>query len=127
MQPGRRHLDGGGAGHALDEVGVPRAGHRQLRREDRGARPERVPVDGVIGCQQRDAQTGLEARSIARDHRLGGGVQDRADHRDRHEVVEVALGVELQHLPDLLGQGHATQQVLDALLDGQPGIQVGNC
>ena len=51
------------------------------------------------------------------DHGLGRGVQDRAGQLGRDDVVQVPLGVELQHLPDLLGQGHPTEQVLDPLLD----------
>ena len=43
------------------------------------------------------------------------------------ELVEVgASGVELHHLTDLLLQGHAAEQVRDALLNGQVGVLVGH-
>jgi hypothetical protein len=51
-------------------------------------------------------------------------VQDRARQPGRDRVLEVPARVQLQHLPDLLGQGHPAQQVVDALLHGEQGITV---
>jgi hypothetical protein len=51
-------------------------------------------------------------------------VQDRTGEPGADRVLEVAARVELQHLPDLLGQGHPAEQVGDALLHGERRITV---
>jgi hypothetical protein len=42
-------------------------------------------------------------------------VQQRTDVLPCHKVIEVALGIELHALADLLGECHAGQQIRDAI------------
>ena len=119
MNPGRRHLHGGDPGRPLDQIGIPRARHRQLGREDRGPRPEGISVDAVVPDQQGYAEAGGGGiRHRARDVRRGG-MQDRADHLLGHQRLDLAAvaRIQLQHLADLLRQRHSGEQLLDPLLD----------
>jgi len=56
---------------------------------------------------------------------LGRGVEDRPHVRVLDEPADAVPRVELQHLPDLLGERHAPEEVLDPLGDGQGGVEVG--
>jgi hypothetical protein len=48
-------------------------------------------------------------------HAIGRDVEQRADVLPCHEVIEVALSIELHALADLLGECHPGQQIRDAL------------
>ncbi|CAO0837133.1 hypothetical protein SMICM17S_08073 [Streptomyces microflavus] len=41
-----------------------------------------------------------------------------------HKVPHALLGVELEHLADLLGQRHAAQEIGDPVRDGERGVEV---
>ena len=124
VDAGRRDFDGRGARDPLDQVGVPRCRHAELRREDRGALPERVAVDAVLADQQRDPQPRLQRQLAGTQHAFGRRVQDRADVLAQHMVVEVVARVELHHLPDLLFDRHAAEQVRDAVGDRQRLVEI---
>jgi hypothetical protein len=124
VDAGRGDLDGGGPGDPLDQPGVPAGGHRELGREDRRAGPEAVPVDAVLGGDQRDAEPGAGGQVDGLQHALRRGVQDRTGEPRADRVLQVAARVELEHLPDLLGQGHPAEQIGDALLHAERGITV---
>jgi hypothetical protein len=119
VDAGGGNLDRGDPGDPLDQTGVPGRGHRQLGGEDRGAGPEAVPVDAVLGHQQGNGQPGLRGQVHRLEQPRRRGVQDRAGQPRGHDLLQVATRVELEHLPDLLGQRHPAQQVVDAVLDGQ--------
>ncbi|GCE77244.1 hypothetical protein CBZ_23000 [Cellulomonas biazotea] len=40
------------------------------------------------------------------------------------EAADAVAGIELEHLADLLGEGHASDEVGDALGDGERGVLV---
>jgi len=84
-------------------------------------------VDAVVADDEWDAETGLGVHGFDGARQvLGAGVQDGADVLVHDELVEVATaGVELHHLADLLFEGHAGEQVGDALGGGQVGVLVG--
>ena len=83
--------------------------NRQYTRDD-FVRPQAL----AVGPQHLDqACSGVEQGDV-------GGSGAALERGVRNAV----LGVELQHLPDLLGQGHPAQQVVDALLHGERGITV---
>ena len=124
VDAGRSDLDRGGAGGLLHERGVPRRGQAELGRVDRGALPEGVAVDAVLGDEQRDLQAGGRGERVGLQDPLGGGVQDRAGVHVGDQRADAVLGVELQHLPDLLGQGHPGDQVGDPLGGGQVCVAV---
>ena len=128
MHAGGGDLLGGGAAGGLDLLGIPADGHAKLLGEDGGARPERVAVDAVVADQHGDIQACFGVHGLHHAGQvLGPGVQDRADMLVHDEIVEVgAAGVQLHHLADLLLQGHAAEQVRDALLNGQVGVLVGH-
>ena len=128
MHAGGGDLLGGGAAGGLNLLGIPADRHAELLGEDGGARPERVAVDAVVANQHGDVQTGFGIHGLHHTGQvLGAGMQDRADMLVHDEVVEVgAAGVELHHLADLLLQGHAAEQVRDALRNGQVGVLVGH-
>ncbi len=56
MDACRRHFERSHPSTTLDEVRVPAARHRELGRQDRRARPERVAVNAVVCHQQRNLQ-----------------------------------------------------------------------
>lgn len=125
VDAGRRDLDGRRPGDALHEVGVPGRGHAELGGVDRGTLPEGVPVDAVLRDEQRDAQARPLGQLGRFEDALGRGVQDRPGVHVLDEVPYPVLRVQLEHLTDLLGQGHPTDEVVDALRDGQSGVEVG--
>ena len=124
VQAGGRDLDGGDARHRLGRLGVPRRRDAELGGEDRRPAPERVPVDGVVRDEQRDAQPGALDGVERLEDALRRGVEDRADVHAEDEVLDTRLRVELEHLAGLLGQRHAAQQVRDALRDRQRRVLV---
>ena len=58
-------------------------------------------------------------------HPLRGRVQDRPDVQVEDQVLDAADGVQLHHLPDLLRERHAPDEVGDALGDGEGRVLVG--
>ena len=126
MHAGGGDLLGGGAARGLDLGRVEAGGHAQLGGEDGGAGPEGIAVDAVVADDQRNAETGLRVHGFDRAGQVrGGGVQDRADVLVDDQVVQVAAArVKLHHLADLLFEGHASEQIGDALFGRQVGILV---
>jgi len=127
VHAGRGDFFGGGTAGRFDGLRVPAQRHAELGGEDRGAGPEGVAVDAVVADDEWDAETGLGVHGFDGARQvLGAGVQDGADVLVHDELVEVATaGVELHHLADLLFEGHAGEQVGDALGGGQVGVLVG--
>lgn len=118
---------GGRAADCLHCGGVPAGRHAQLRGEDGGSRPEGVSVDAVVADEQRDAEAcfGVHGFDGARQVRRAG-VQNRADVFGDDQIIEVAVaGIELHHLPDFLFEGHASEQVGDALRCRQFWVLIG--
>ena len=111
MHAGAGDLLGGHAGGILDCLRIPAACHAELRREDRGARPERISVNAVIADEQRNTQTRLVAYYPRRTHEIvGRGVQNRPHMAVHNEIGELATArVELHHLPHLLLESHAAE------------------
>jgi hypothetical protein len=72
-------------------------------------------VDAVVGKQQRNAQPGGRSQLDGAAHPVRGDVEQRAHVLPSHKVIEVALGIELHALADLLGECHAGQQIRDAI------------
>ena len=124
MDAGRGHLDGGRPGDPLEQVGSQVA-----------AMPSCVgkivaPSQNECPWMQSSAtSSGIRSRvcavsSCASTDPLGGRVQDRPDVQVEHQVLDAALGVELHHLPDLLLERHAPDEVGDAICDGEAGVLV---
>ena len=59
------------------------------------------------------------------DHPFRRGMQQRSGELAGDEVLQVAAGVQLEHLPDLLGEGHSRQEIIDPVGEGQPRVEVG--
>jgi hypothetical protein len=122
----------------LEQPRVAGRAEADVVREDRRALQVAVAVDRVHAVQDRDAEPGLQGRRlVAVDHvgprlrRVAG--RDRAapgedaaervggdQRRIRVDVDPFGLG----HLPDLLGQGHPAQQVVDPLVDREVAVPV---
>ena len=118
----------------LGEVGVERRRDAERDRADRA-----VAVDDVAPEEERDAEAAaldgvaLGGVDVRDEHALvalvagrrAGSVEARADAAGR-DLGGVVVGVDvgdLVGLADLLGQGHLRHEELDALLDGQGGIE----
>ena len=118
---------GGCAADCLHCGGVPAGRHAQLRGEDGGSRPEGVSVDAVVADEQRDAEACFGVHGFDGARQIGwAGVQNRADVFGDDQIIEVAVaGIELHHLPDFLFEGHASEQVGDALRCRQCWVLIG--
>lgn len=81
-------------------------------------------MDAVLAHEQRDTESGLRDQDGSPPQTLVRGVQDRARVPPEHVVVDVVASVELEHLPDLLLERHATEEVGHALGDGESGVLV---
>ena len=81
-------------------------------------------MDAVVGHQERYPQARPRDQPGRFEDALRRGVQERADELVRNEIVEVAPGIELQHLPHLLGEGHLSQEALHALAHGERAVEV---
>lgn len=84
-----------------------------------------MPVYAVLADEQRDAQPSLRRELGRAQDALGRGVQDRAHVLAEHVVVEIVARVELQHLPDLLLERHACEEILDAFGNRECGVLIG--
>jgi hypothetical protein len=108
-------------------------------REDRRAEEVAVAVYRVDAVEQRDLQPRVERGALeAVDHvgprlrrvlrrRRAAAREDRSElpGRDRGLVVEDLVALGLRHLPDLLLERHARQEVGDALVHGLTRILIG--
>ncbi len=83
-------------------------------------------MNAVIADEQRNTQTRLVAHYPRRTHEIvGRGVQNRAHMAVHNEIRELATArVELHHLPHLLLESHAAEQVGDARGNRQGRIQI---
>ena len=72
-------------------------------------------MDAVVGQQQRDAEFGAGGEVDRGPHPLRRDVQQRPDLLAGDQVVQIALGIGLHDLADLLLQAHPGEQVLDPL------------
>ena len=83
-------------------------------------------MDAIVPDEQRDSQAGLGLHDFAGFEQIVRRcVQDGTNVPAGYEVLKVgAAGIELHHLPDLLFERHARQQVADSLFGGQLGIFV---
>ena len=112
----RRRLDGGHAGALLHQRRVEGRGEAQRDRENR-----METVDHVASHQQGDREPRLFHRDAlqlidpGRVHHVEDGPDLPAAHRFGI-VVHAAVGRDLVHLADLLGQGHLREDLLHAAL-----------
>ena len=121
----------------LHERGIARCAHADVVREHGGADEVVVAVHGVLAVDQRDLQVRrLRAPGTRRSCRpTPPACSASASSRRRRAVPErirrdVGLMREVararpRHLPDLVGERHARQQVGDALRHGQDSVQIG--
>lgn len=126
MHAGGGDLFGGGTARGLDLGRVEACCHAELGWEDGGAWPEGIAVDAVVADDQRNAEAGLRVHGLDRAGQVrGGGVQNRADVLVDDQVIQIAAAsIKLHHLADLLFEGHASEQIGDALFGRQVGILV---
>ena len=127
---GRGCFDRGGAPDSLDEVRVSRGPEADVMREYRRVLQGIVSVHGVDSVDDRDLKPGGKRRVLERvDHGaptlarvVGWGRAAAAQYAAETEAPDLVgrkpVHRELGHLPNLLAQGHALQQVLNAVLDG---------
>ncbi len=118
MHAGGGDLFGGGTARGLNLGRVEACCHAELDGGDGGAWPEGIAVDAVVADDQRNAEAGFRVHGLDRAGQVrGGGVQNRADvlvlrsgHPDRrceHQAASIPA--------DLLFEGHASEQIGDAL------------
>ena len=126
MHAGGGDLFGGGTARGLNLGRVEACCHAELGWEDGGAWPEGIAVDAVVADDQRNAEAGLRVHGLDRAGQVrGGGVQNRADVLVDDQVIQIAAAsIKLHHLADLLFEGHASEQIGDALFGRQVGILV---
>lgn len=106
VDAGRRHLHRAHARDLFGQTKIPGAGHAQLGREDRGALPERMPVDAVLADQQRNTQPGLL------DLLLGGHQAEQVCHPIGDGgvgVMEVGDWGHVESLPPPVGTEHCSR------------------
>jgi hypothetical protein len=118
------HLARRDAAHLAQQVRIPRASHGERARKDGRTLVERMPVNGVLGDEQRDAEARLECGLERGLEGVVQDVQERARRVPLHLPYRIVAPVELQHLPDLFGQCHAFEQVVEAPVDGLRGIAI---
>ena len=124
VQSGGCDFASGGAGGALNQLGIPGACHPKLRRKDGGTRPEGVAVNRVIRHEQRDLQASALHELARLENPLRRGMQQRAAELGQDQVFEVPARVELEHLPHLLGQSHPGEQVGHARRSRLRGVEI---
>jgi len=83
-----------------------------------------MAMNAVVGCEQRNLQAGLGYEFGRENHVVGRGMQDRAHMEVVDEPSDVLPSIQLQHLPNLLRQGHATNKVGDPLVDRELGVLI---
>ncbi len=122
----RQHLQGGGPSDLLGQLGVARAAHADVVREDGGALHQGIAVDRICAPDDGDAQARTKGSGLNRsdqfDPILGRvGLRQRrsaVEHRSNVQLAHVVgvlgqLPVDLDHLPDLLVERHLAEQLLD--------------